>query len=188
MGQKRKYCDHRGWERIISSSYGKLSVIDKEFDGHLTLYVIHQVREPLYVPVCGHTTCIADAGYSWLQQIPSVHNYVVTTMFDASGQIVQWYIDIRSGMGVGKDGVPWFEDLYLDLVVSPNGNLALLDADELQDALDIGIIDQALYDQAWQEARHLQTLVERKQLKLLSEAEDHRRRLLPLVHPSETLE
>ena len=181
MSQKRKYCDHRGWQRIVSSSYGQLSLTDREFDGHLTLYVIDQVREPLYVPVCGQSTCIANSGYSWLQQVPRVHNHVVTTMFDANGQIVQWYIDIRSDMGLGDDGVPWFDDLYLDLVVSPSGDFELLDADELQDALDIGIIDEALFGGAWQEARHLQTLIEQNQFKLLTLVKEHRRCLLEVI-------
>lgn len=181
MGQKRKYCDHRGWQRIVSSSYEQLSVSDREFNGYLTLFVIDAVREPLCVPVCGQTVCIADSGFSWLQQIPLNTDHVVTTMFDANGQVVQWYIDIRSDMGLGEDHVPWFDDLYLDLVVSPNGKFELLDADELQDAFDNGVIDKVLYDRAWQEARHLQTLIEQNQLKLLTLANDHRHRLLRIM-------
>lgn len=38
--------------------------------------------------------CIVDDGYLLLQQFPFNKNHSVTTMFDAKGNIVQWYIDI----------------------------------------------------------------------------------------------
>ena len=36
---------------------------------------------------------------------------------------------------VTDQGVPWFDDLYLDVVVVKNGEVFLLDEDELEDAL-----------------------------------------------------
>lgn len=61
-------------------------------------------------------------------------------MFDPDGRVVQWYIDICARHGVDARGVPWYDDLYLDIVVSPAGGRWLLDADELEAAVGAGVI------------------------------------------------
>lgn len=40
-----------------------------------------------------------------------------------------------AAQGIGEDGVPYFDDLYLDLVVYSNGTIVVDDMDELKDAL-----------------------------------------------------
>lgn len=156
-------------------------VSDGEFDGHITLFRINAVRKPLYVPNCGQMICIADSGYSWLHHIPRNGRHVITAMFDAAGDVVQWYIDICSGTGVSDDLVPWFDDLYLDLIVQTSGEFELLDADELQEALDTGVIDQALFDLAWEEANRLQELLERNHFGQLTLASNYRKQLLKRI-------
>jgi predicted RNA-binding protein associated with RNAse of E/G family len=178
MAHKRKYGDRRDWPRITSSDYVQKIISSDEFDGHITLYYINAVREPLHVPNCGQMVCIADAGYSWLHQIPRHGHHVVTAMFDAKGDVVQWYIDICSGTGVGKDQVPWFDDLYLDVVVLPSGEFELLDVDELQEALDSAVIDQALFNLAWEEANRVQELLASGRFDKLMHASTYRCQLL----------
>lgn len=155
-----------------------MTLRDGDFDGHITLFRMNSVREPLYVPNCGQMVCIADTGHTWLHEIPRNGRHVVTAMFDAHGQIVQWYIDICFETGVGEDLVPWFNDLYLDVVVLPSGEFELLDADELQEALDSGVIDRSLFDLAWREAEHVQDMLARGRFDLLARASDYRKRLL----------
>ena len=41
--------------------------------------------------------------------------------------------------GYDDDGVPYFYDLYLDLIVYPDGNIVTDDMDELQGALNCRI-------------------------------------------------
>lgn len=178
MAHKKKYGDRRDWPRILESDYAQMEISEDEFEGHITLYRMNVVREPLYVPNCGQMVCIANGGYSWLHQIPSHGRHVVTAMFDAKGDVVQWYIDICSGTGVGEDLVPWFDDLYLDVVILPSGEFELLDVDELQDALEVGVIDQASFDLAWEEASRVQELLARGQYNLLMRASTHRYQLL----------
>jgi len=76
-------------------------------------------------------------------------------MVDATGVVVQWYIDICASHGVDADGIPWFEDLYLDIVVLPSREAMLLDADELDAALVEGKITETQYHLAWEEVRSL---------------------------------
>lgn len=65
---------------------------------------------------------------------------MVTAMFDNREQIVEWYIDTCRNQGVTDQGVPWFDDLYLDVVVLKNGEIFLVDEDELEEALQRGHI------------------------------------------------
>jgi predicted RNA-binding protein associated with RNAse of E/G family len=51
-----------------------------------------------------------------------------------------------------ETGFPWYDDLYLDVVVLADGSFHLLDEDELDEALQEGKITQDEYDIAWQEA------------------------------------
>ena len=43
--------------------------------------------------------------------------YCITAMMDENGVIILWYIDMIASQGIDVDGVPYFDDLYLDLVV-----------------------------------------------------------------------
>ena len=93
-------------------------------------------------------------------------------------QVVQWYIDICREHGVGKDNVPWLDDLYLDIVVWPSRETLLLDDDDLMDALQHGDIAQADYDLAWREANRLTRQIERNEFALLDLCLAHRQTLL----------
>ena len=79
-------------------------------------------------------------------------------MFDLGGELVQWYIDISYQNGLSDEHIPWMDDLYLDIVVLPNGE----DADELEDALLNGSIDRSLYNLARQETARLHSLIKKK--------------------------
>ncbi|MFJ7755283.1 DUF402 domain-containing protein [Peribacillus muralis] len=94
----------------------------------------------------------------WLQQFPLEKKHSVTTMFDDKGGIVQWYIDICQENGV-EQGIPYMDDLYLDIIVLPSGEVIQKDADELDEALLSGMIDKSLYDSAWNEVKVLTTLI-----------------------------
>ena len=49
--------------------------------------------------------------------------------------ILLWYIDMIAEQGIDADSIPYFDDLYLDLVVYPNGMIKVDDMDELEEAL-----------------------------------------------------
>lgn len=58
--------------------------------------------------------------------------------------------------GYDEDGVPYFYDLYLDLIVYPDGNIIVDDLDELQQALKVGDITEMQYNKAITTAQKLQ--------------------------------
>lgn len=132
---KRKYADRRDWARIERKSYAQSFVNDDRFQGYVTMVTLEKVREPLIVTYGAREVRIVDDGYRWMLHVPVDGAYAVTTTFDRSGEVVQWYFDIVKSTGLGADGIPYIDDLYLDVVLLPDGSHYVLDVDELEEAL-----------------------------------------------------
>ncbi|AHA29896.1 DUF402 domain-containing protein [Exiguobacterium sp. MH3] len=152
---KKRYADRHDWRRITQRHYVHEQVDNEVFKGHVTLLQLIEVASPLDVRYGDETIRIADAGYVWVQQFPSDAHHAVTSMFDATGQLVQTYIDICLRTGVEDERIYW-EDLFLDLIALPSGQVLLIDTDELEAARDQGIVSEAEYALAWAEAKRLQ--------------------------------
>lgn len=170
---KRKYGDRSDWKRVLKREYAQTYLDTKEFKGYITLLNTIKVIEPLSVLYREKEVCIVNDGYIWLQQFPLEKNHSVTTMFDASGEIVQWYIDICLRNGIENDR-PWMDDLFLDLVILPSGEVIEKDVDELEEALSNGIIDKPLYDLAWNEIRTIKSLIDAGNFDLIQLSKNHK--------------
>jgi predicted RNA-binding protein associated with RNAse of E/G family len=144
-----------------------------DFHGYVSLLHIDEISEPLSVTFGGEQVCIADRGYDWLQHFPDGEHHVLLAAFDEQGELVQWYIDVISGSGVDERGIPWYDDLYLDIVIAPSGECLLLDVDELDEALRQSQVTKELYDLAWREASKLLTILEADLFPLLFQSEAH---------------
>lgn len=175
---KRKYGDRSDWKRVLEREYAQSYLETDHFKGYVSLLKIAKVKEPLYVKYSDQTICIANDGYLWLQQFPCDKHHSVTTMFDEKGQIVQWYIDICYMNGVSEDNVPWMDDLFLDIVVLPSGEVIHKDSEELDEALLNGTIDKYLYHLARQEASRIHSLIQDKNFALLQLSKEHKDILL----------
>ncbi|MDN4607871.1 DUF402 domain-containing protein [Sporosarcina highlanderae] len=170
---KRKYGSRYDWKRILKKSYVEKYYETAQFTGHVSLFRMNEVSEPLFKMYGKKNTCIAAKGYSWLQHFPDDEHYSVTTVFNDENQVVQWYIDICKQNGYCETNGPWMDDLFLDLIVLPTGELIEKDEDELEDALNKEIITKHDYDQAWLENRKLKTLIEDRRFDLLELANVH---------------
>ncbi|WGG48052.1 DUF402 domain-containing protein [Rossellomorea sp. DA94] len=135
-----------------------------------------KVKEPLITQYGDKEVCIVDNGYMWLQHFPFGKNHSVTTMFDANGEIVQWYIDICLENGV-EDGVPWMGDLFLDIVVLPSGEILLLDEDDLEQAYKNGTISKEKYDIALNEVKEIMRQLQNDEFMIIKLAQEHKRML-----------
>lgn len=173
---KRRYGDRSNWPRIEERRYAQRYVNERHFKGYLSLIEMVKVKDALKVTYGENEITIVDDGYKWLLQFPQNHHHAITTTYDQDGNIVQWYIDICVENGL-EDGVPYTDDLYLDIVVLPTGEVFVLDEDELEEALASGTINQELYDLAWSETNRLLDMFNRKELALLSLVDMHRERL-----------
>lgn len=146
---KRKFADRPNWTRILEKEYRQTYVKDSLFNGYITSLYLKKVREPLYVKFDNEEICIVDNGYTWLMHFPEGLSYSTTTTFNREGKIVQWYFDIVYAHGVTDKGIPYIEDLYLDVVYLPDGRLYILDEDELEEALRNDQINRNDYDNAY---------------------------------------
>ncbi|MFD2115846.1 DUF402 domain-containing protein [Paenibacillus yanchengensis] len=152
---KRKFSDRANWRRIINRTFRCEAYRDKHIRGLVTVYYIHEMRDPLWRKYEDRKLCLADQNYVWLQHYPKDAHYVVTTMFDECGSVVQWYIDICKKQGITEQQVPWFEDLYLDIVIFPDNKFVLLDEDELLAALEQGKVTEKDADLASRTVKQL---------------------------------
>lgn len=68
------------------------------------------------------------------------HGIKLSRIYNHNHQLVYWYCDIIR-MQYTPDQV-YYEDLLLDVILMPNGQIKVMDADELASALEQGLIDQ----------------------------------------------
>lgn len=174
---KRKFGDRANWRRISRRRFTCRYVESDGFTGYMTLYTIYNLKEPLWKTYGNHTYRIADRGYSWLQYYPKDCHYIVTAMFDEREEIIQWYIDTCKIQGVTDQGVPWFDDLYLDVVVLRNGEVFLLDEDELDDAIHRHDITQKDYQLAVSTAKRLLYDIDNQSFPYFLMSLEHRKQL-----------
>jgi uncharacterized protein len=145
---KRRYLHRNDWKRIVSREYKELQIDEEGFYGYISLLKMKEVSQPLVVKYLEKEICIADHQYSWLYQLPLNEHFAITTMFDSHNNIIQWYIDITYKNGI-KNGEAFMDDLFLDIIVLPTGEIIEKDQDELQVALENNIITREQYELAF---------------------------------------
>ncbi|WP_423410158.1 DUF402 domain-containing protein [Heyndrickxia sp. MSNUG] len=170
---KRKYGDRAEWTRVTDRRFTQAYLDEVEFKGYVTYLKVLEVTEPLFVQYGEKKVCIVDNGFTWLQHFPQDEQFSVTTMFDSNGEIVQWYIDICHQIGI-ENGRPWLDDLFLDIVVLPTGEIFLIDEDELEEALVKRMIDLPLYELARSKSEAITRLIEVKEFPLLELTKIHK--------------
>lgn len=136
---KVKTLSRSEWQRILEREQAFLPLESGNIKGYAGLLVMKRVAAPLAVPVLGESLTIADDGFSWLQIAPAEENWWLTVMYNRDGEAVQYYFDVSLKNEIDGEN-SWFTDLYLDVVLLPDGRLALLDEDELDAALAEGTI------------------------------------------------
>lgn len=102
-------------------------------------------------PFCVNGETLVDDGYMLIEITPKNSNFNVRVFFDEERNILQHYIDISKSTGFDSEmGAPYYDDLFLDIIIGKTGDIRVLDEDELEDALKLGIITQNEFDFAVQ--------------------------------------
>lgn len=96
------------------------------------------------------STRVIGPGLRLVIYLPMDAHWCLTALFNSSNQVVDWYFDINRRHYMNENGIPCFDDLYLDLVVLPTGQVITVDADELEEALGAGKISIEDYRHAYQ--------------------------------------
>ena len=183
---RRRSAERLEWRRVTERRFfvyyfDELLFDEPDFVGYVTLLCIERVREPLWLNSGGRLICVADDGYMWLQHFPHGAHHAITTQFNAAGNIMQWYIDICKRHGIDERGIPWWDDLYLDIVITPKGSLSLLDEDELDDALRSGEVSAPDVALAYAEAQRVMEQIEDGKIDLLTLSCRHRDFIVKLM-------
>ena len=124
---KRSRLSYDEWKCIKSKKQSGKEVNTDSFEGYVGLIEIEDVSE---------------------KQIWRFNEQDITAMMNEKNEILLWYIDMIAGQGTDEDGVLFFDDLYLDLVVYPDGTIIVDDMDELEEALVMGDITQKQFELA----------------------------------------
>lgn len=108
---------------------------------------------------------VTGEGMTWLELIPDDTRRVITVMYFPDGthgperqnypltaseeyQPSIWYVDIIEGTGYDEDGIAEFIDKYLDVIITPEGDVKVDDRDELDAAYASGELTKEQYDAA----------------------------------------
>ncbi|CDA17039.1 hypothetical conserved protein [Clostridium sp. CAG:571] len=126
----------------------------KELDAYLTLKEIKEVTQPYYMYINGELVKKMDNNFTLLEYTPLHENYNVRVYIDDKLNILEYYFDITDGNEI-EDGIPYYDDLYLDVVfyqecaTKSSTYINLEDRNDLSDALKKGAINKEKYDFAF---------------------------------------
>ena len=150
---KRKYADYPNWERILKKEYKNRYFDNNDFKGNISLLTAVKVKEKLVV---GDNFVIIDDGFKWLEIYPEDNkNIAISVCINNKNEFLEWYFDIAKDSGLTEQGIPYIDDLYLDVIFTPTGEIRIIDQEELQEALDQKIITQKEFDLAYKVANSL---------------------------------
>ena len=136
------------WHRIVRRRFIARPFHFNGMTGTAALIAIDGVTEPLTIHSEWGDVTIVEVGYTWLQLAPRKRRIWLTAMFTPEDALLQLYFDITAWNRFDDPDNPTFRDMYLDVVVTPDGTLHPLDRDELDAALAKGDITRGEYDQA----------------------------------------
>lgn len=135
------------WTRIKEREYVSRPCTLNGNPARESLILIRDITSPLTVSSAGMPVKVVEKDYSWIQVAEQGARWWLTAMFDEKDNLLQMYFDITAGNIFDNPENPTFRDMYLDLVLRPDGKIVLLDEDELDEALNAGEITPAEYAQ-----------------------------------------
>ena len=159
------------WRRILERDYVFRACEQdgaREMESVLT---IREITEPLRVSQGKRMVTIVERGYRWVQIAREGAPVWLTAMFDERGRFLQMYFDVTAGNRFDTPDDPCFRDMYLDVVVTAEGAILVLDQDELDEALVQGNITPDEHDHAQEVCRGLCAWLEEHRLELLARCE-----------------
>lgn len=146
--QKKDILGHEWMSKsfIFSSS---MKVLEGEYEGYSSLLEFSSGSRELYANDSGEKQCLSGEGYKWLTYLPMSENWALVSFFNPKHELLRWYFDISKRNFIDEKGIPCREDIFLDLIILPDGRTITKDADELQEALDKGVISVDDYNHAY---------------------------------------
>ncbi len=145
---KKKYLEGTDWSYV--SLYEAYHY--KTSEGLFSL--VEFVEVPFHIPVDYDESnkSLLDDMSKGVMFIPN-NDYSASVVYNKNLIIQEWYFDMIDSCGYHRK--PFMMDLYLDVAVSPEGHVALLDEDELIEAYDKGLITKLHVDKAYKTSDYI---------------------------------
>ena len=132
----------------------------EEKNTYITLKEVKAVEQPYSVYINGERVKKLDKDFTIIEYTPLDKKYNVRIHVNDKKEILEYYFDIIAENKI-KDGIPFYNDLYLDVVyfqpaaTKESTYIQLVDCNELEEALKENIIDKEQFDMAYIEAEKL---------------------------------
>ena len=171
---KKRYANIYANKSVKNSEQKIISINEKYFTGDIYYYNFIEVKDKWVIP---NGVCIMDNNYKWLEFYDYKSKVKLTAIYDENNEIIEWYFDIARCIGK-ENNVPFEDDLYLDVVLRPNGETVLLDEDELKEAYQRMEITKEEYDEAYKIANELINKVKKNEVKVKEFTDKYLKELL----------
>ena len=127
-----------------------------ELNAYLTLKEVKDIEQPYYIYINGELVKKLDKNYTIVEYTPLDESYNVRAHVNDKKEILEYYFDITYGKNKIVDGIPYYNDLFLDIIyyqepaTKSSTYIHLDDRADLENALREGVIDKDQYDYAHQ--------------------------------------
>lgn len=160
---KKKFANSVNKENNVLEVDQKIKTFNhKGFTGDIYLNNFKRIAFPYFLE---NGICIQDTNYKWLGFYDYNSKIRLTAIYNEEDEIVEWYFDIAREIGK-ENGIPYEDDLYLDVVLRPNGKIILLDEDELKEAFERKEMTKEELEEAYKIANELMKKLEGKERKV----------------------
>lgn len=145
------------------SDYEMIIINNEDMDYYLCIKKINKINPPFVLHEFGEDIVHIDNGYYIVEYTPKNKLYNARVYIDNNKNIIDYYFDVSSENGL-EDKIPYYDDLYLDVLYYPNQNDLVLydDMNELENALKDKKITQEQFDSAISTAEQLVTEIKNK--------------------------
>lgn len=131
--------------------YHQMRMDNELFKGWVSLNYLTDGEERFWeyeksgkVPVCGK-------GMVWLTLIPDDRKRCIGAYIKPDRRVSVWYVDVIEETGIDEDGIVYYLDKYLDVILTPQGDVVVQDRDELDAAYESGELNDLQYEEALRE-------------------------------------
>lgn len=106
----------------------------------MSLSIYNKVKEPAIIHTDRLDITMVDNDYKWLQIAFENQNFWLTAMYDNEDKLIELYFDITKNNYLDDINNAYYDDLFTDIIVTSNGEINIIDEDELELALKEKII------------------------------------------------
>ena len=153
---RKKYADYPKWKEVEKKKYINKYFNNEEFQGNISLLTVVKVNEKITKIRDGKEVVVIDDNFKRLEIYPENNkNIALCASLNNKDEIINWFFDIAANSSLSESGVPYIDDLYLDIILYPSGKIKIEDEDELKEALNKKDITKEQFDLAYKVANNL---------------------------------